>query len=119
MNPGDRQAGSRLLEQAVACEFRVLRSEVTSGPDGGEFAMRIELQFCFDPEEDFPGDDSPAIGFLFALALLSFEDARPRGFSEREYREGEEFSLGAFLEGLCHTIGGARRRRRVVSVRLA
>jgi hypothetical protein len=41
-----------------------------------------------------------AVGFLFVLALLSFADARPRGFCESEYSEADELRLADFVDGL-------------------
>lgn len=109
MDTEQRQAGFRLLEQAVATEFEILRSEVFAGPDGGEFGLRIELKFVRDPDDAFPGDDSGALGFLFAIAVLSFADARPRGTSDRDYLEQDEFGVGDFLQCLSHTVGGHLR----------
>jgi len=109
MNENDRQAGLRLLEQAVLVDFEILRSEVFAGPDGGEFGLRIELRFARDDEDDFGGDDSGAFGFLFAVGVLSFADARPRGASEMHYREQDEFGVGDFLNCLSYAVGGQLR----------
>jgi hypothetical protein len=56
MNESDRQAGLRLLEQAAATEFEIVRSEVFAGSDCGEFGLRIELRFVRGAEDDFAGD---------------------------------------------------------------
>jgi hypothetical protein len=109
MNENDRPAGLRLLEQAVLVDFEILRSEVFAGPDGGEFGLRIELRFVRDDEDDFGGDDSGALGFLFAVGVLSFADARPRGASEMHYREQDEFGVGDFLNCLSYSVGGQLR----------
>jgi len=102
----DRQAGHRLLEQATGVDFRVERSETVEGPDGGEFCVSITLQVIRDPDADFPTDDSGAFGLLFAIAGLSFADARLRGESERDYHETDEFSLSDFISALSYTIAG-------------
>ena len=109
MNENDRHAGLRLLEQAVLVDFEILRSEVFAGPDGGEFALRIELRLVRDADDDFAGDDSGALGVLFAIGVLSFADARPRGTSEIDYREQDEFGLGDFLNCLSYAVGGQLR----------
>lgn len=109
MNESDRHAGLRLLKQAVLVEFEVLRSEVLEGPDGGEFGLRLELRFVQDETEDYPGGDSGALGFLFALGVLSFEDARPRGASEMHFQEQDEFGVGDFLDCLSHSVDGHLR----------
>lgn len=109
MNENDRQAGLRLLEQAVVADFVVLRSEVFAGPDGGEFGLRIELRFVRDDEDALASDESGALGFLFAIGVLSFADARPRGTSEINYREQDEFGVGDFLNCLSHSVRGQLR----------
>ena len=109
MHTEQRQAGFRLLEQAAVTEFEILRSEVIAGPDGGEFGLRIELQFVRDADESLSSDESGALGFLFAMGVLSFADARPRGASERDYREQDEFGLDDFVDCLSHTVGGHLR----------
>ena len=83
----------RLLETGVALPFRVVKEEVLPAPDESEFGMRVTLQ-REDPE-DPEGNAQKlvewgAFGFMFVLALLSFADARPRGFSESEYNEADE-----------------------------
>jgi hypothetical protein len=98
----------RLLETGVAVPFRVVKEEVLPAPDESEFGMRVSLQLE-DPEE--PEEDARdlvewgAFGFLFVLALLSFADARPRGFSESEYNEADELRLADFLDGLTFRRG--------------
>lgn len=69
----------------------------------GEFALRQALSF---EDEDSPEEDRAEVvewgapGFLFVIGVLSVADARPRGFSDREYLERDEFCLADFLTGL-------------------
>jgi hypothetical protein len=58
MHTEQRQVGFRLLEQAAVTEFEILRSEVIAGPDGGEFGLRVELQFVRDADESLSSDES-------------------------------------------------------------
>jgi len=37
---------------------------------------------------------------MFVLAMLSFNDARPRGYSEKEFIERDELTVADFLGGL-------------------
>ena len=73
------------------------------GADEGEFALRLALSL---EDEDSPEEDRAdvaewgALGFLFVIGVLSFADARPRGFSEREYVEYDEFRVSDFLATL-------------------
>lgn len=98
----------RLLETGVAVPFRVVKEEVLPAPDESEFGMRVTLQL--EDSED-PAEDAQdlmewvAVSFLFVLALLSFADARPRGFSESEYSEVDELRLGDFVYGLTFRRG--------------
>lgn len=98
----------RLLETGVAVPFRVVKEEMLPAVDESEFGMRVTLQLE-DPEG--PEEDTPdlvewgAFGFLFVLALLSFADARPRGFSENEYTETDELRLADFVDGLTFRRG--------------
>ena len=88
--------------------FRVVKEEVLPAPDESEFGMRVTLQLedPEDPEEDAQDlVEWSAFGFLFVLALLSFADARPRGFSENEYSETDELRLADFVDGLTFRRG--------------
>jgi hypothetical protein len=46
----------------------------------------------------------PAFGLIFALAVMSFADARPRGHSVDDFVAADEFTVADFFEGLrfCH-----------------
>ena len=46
-----------------------------------------------------------AFGFIFALAALSFADARPRGFSDVEFIENDEFGVADLFDGLRYVRG--------------
>jgi len=109
MSDTERATAYRLLESAVGVPFRVVSEEVLPAPgDEAEFGMRLKLQLDDPDDPDSDVDDlveTSAFGFLFALAVLSFADARPRGYSEVEYRESDDFSVGHFLEGLSFRRG--------------
>ena len=74
-----------------------------SGADEREFALRLTLSF---DDEDSPEEDRAdvvewgALGLLFAIGVLSFADARPRGLSEIEYVESDDFRVLDLLAGL-------------------
>jgi hypothetical protein len=82
---------------------RLVGQSVTPGADGGEFALRLELSFA---NEDSPEKDRAdvvewgAFACLFVIGVLSFADARPRGYSEVEYVEQHEFCVADLLAGL-------------------
>jgi hypothetical protein len=90
----DRGAGEALLRTGVIVPVRILEESVMSGANEAEFALRLTLSF---EDEDSPEEDRAdvvewgALGFLFAIGVLSLADARPRGPSEIEYIESDDF----------------------------
>jgi hypothetical protein len=99
-------AANRLLESGALVGFRVLETSVQSSPDKETFSVRAELALGDDEEED-PSDlvEWRAFGFIFVLAVLSFADARPRGVSELDYVEGDQFSLSDLMDSLSFAQG--------------
>lgn len=101
----DRSAGFALVETGTLAQFEVTSTHVEPSPDGETLCVRIEMQLG-EPDEDdgeVNGEGEAewaAFGFMFVLALLSFHDARPRGYSEKEYIEGDEFTVADFFTGL-------------------
>jgi hypothetical protein len=99
----DHQAAHELLRTAAAVPFTVIAHEVIPGTDEGEFALRVELSFA---DEDSPVEDRAdvvewgALGFLFAVGVLSFADARPRGLSDAEFNPNDEFRLADLVAAL-------------------
>lgn len=97
----DRAAGFALLETGTLAKFEVTSTNVEPSPDGETVVVRLEMQLGEAGEDD--GEDEvewAAFGFMFVLAVLSFHDARPRGYSERDYVERDELSVADFLAAL-------------------
>lgn len=97
----DRTAGFALLETGTLAKFEVTSTNVEPSPDGETVVVRIEMQLGEPGEDD--GEEEvewAAFGFMFVLAVLSFHDARPRGYSERDYVERDELSVADFLGAL-------------------
>jgi len=122
MTTDNRAAGIHLLETGTLVPFRVVNEEVTLGPDEGEFAVRIELVLEDEEDAEIEAEDVAAwgaLGFMFVLAVLSFEDARPRGASMPEYEERDDLRVRDFLErlrferGELHFFGDYIRGRRM------
>lgn len=97
----DRSAGLALIETGVLAQFEVTSTHVEPSPDGETSCVRIEMQLG-EPGDDDSEDDVEwaAFGFMFVLALLSFLDARPRGYSEKLYVEDDELTVADFFAGL-------------------
>ena len=104
----DHAATLALLRTGVLVPVRVVEETVTPGPDDGEFGLRLDISFDDDevPEEDRADVvECGAFGFLFVIGALSFHDARPRGASEADYRDDDEFRVGDFLECIRYRNG--------------
>jgi hypothetical protein len=99
----EHHPGAELLRTGLSVPVRILQESVTPTVDEAEFALQLALSF---EDEDSPEEDRAdvvewgALGFLFTIAVLSFVDARPRGFSERDYVERDQFQVADFLAGL-------------------
>jgi len=93
----DTEAGHRLLDQVVGLPITVVTTEVMELEES--IAEHIVLQL---DEEDV---EVSAIGLLFAIGVLSFADAAPRGYSHVEYVEKDSFGLGDLLTHMRYANG--------------
>jgi hypothetical protein len=102
----ETKLGYELIETALAVPFDVKKTEVDPSPNGGSVSVCIEMQFGEDADDD-PADIAEwgAFAFIFTLAMLSFADARPRGVSERDYVEGDDFGVADLIERLTFRRG--------------
>jgi len=101
----DHLAAYKLLETAALVEFAVIESEVRETVSGDSLVTRVELQLGDEESEDV---EWGAFGFIFALAVLSFHDARPRGASEMDFDEQDQFTVADLLECLRYEHGELR-----------
>ncbi len=100
-----------LLHDAALATFTVSNTVITATFGDDDKHVRIEGRFGPETdEEDEPGSDVEhyAFGLIFALGVLSFADARPRGVSGIEYREGDDWTLGDMLRRLRFEDGELR-----------
>ncbi|MBI5486449.1 MAG: hypothetical protein HY905_03870 [Deltaproteobacteria bacterium] len=105
---GEREAGYELLETAVKVEFEILASKSTPSHAGENIVVTTaEIQLA---GEDEPGTDVEwgAFGFMFALAVQSFHDARPRGVSDIDFVENDEFTVADLFRCLRYERGELR-----------
>ena len=107
MTGSDKHAGHHLIETGALVEFRILDAHTEIGLDQETIAVSIDLIFTADDEDVDPGEIAEwgAFGFLFVIATLSFHDARPRGYSEKDFLPGDEFTVTDFFEGLSYGQG--------------
>jgi hypothetical protein len=74
-----------LLARVAILPIRILSSTATEEPDFSAQHLRVKL--LRDDVED------GALALIFAIAVLSFHDARPRGTSDIDYIERDEWTL--------------------------
>jgi hypothetical protein len=96
----DRTFGYELLQQLVGIEIEVV--ETDSGDDDDHSFERIELRVS---EKDV---EMSAFGIIFAIGVLSFHDARPRGASEIDYQEKDDWTVADMLRRLRYERGELR-----------
>lgn len=76
-----------LLARVAILPIRILSSEATEDREFSAQRMRVKI---------LRGDvDDGALALIFAVAVLSFHDARPRGTSDIDYIERDEWTLDA------------------------
>lgn len=93
----NKLTGIHLLESTIGIELEVLENEYNELPlESGEINSLHRIVFQITEEEP----DLSSIGVLFALALMSFTYAAPRGYSFNDFIPDEEYNLGYFVEGL-------------------
>lgn len=122
----DKDAAAALLRTGVIVPVRIVEEQVIPGADEGEFALRLALSFDDDSPQEECADivEWGALGFMFVIAVLSFADARPRGVSELEYNEADDFNVSDLVGALKYRCGelhldadyvrGRRMKTRVV-----
>ncbi len=88
-----RIAANKLLKTGALVVFNVVDTYIEPTPDGG--FVRIKLQLGELDKDGDRSDDSEwgALGFIFCLATLSFHDARPRGNSDLNFADRDEFTV--------------------------
>jgi len=74
-----------LLARVAILPIRILSSKATAEPDFSAQYLRVKI--LRDDVED------GALALIFAIAVLSFHDARPRGTSDIDYIEKDEWTL--------------------------
>ncbi len=80
---------AELLQGAATARLRVLRIEGQESPDASW--QRVT---CHVHRDDVSW---AAVPLIYTIAALSFADARPRGLSEPDYQEGDEWLIADTL----------------------
>ncbi|MBK1620740.1 hypothetical protein CKO42_20360 [Lamprobacter modestohalophilus] len=105
-----QSAEQQLFNTGTLVPFRVLDTQTEIAPDQENLFVRVELMLEDDQEEADPEElvEWGAFGFLFALAALSFHDARPRGTSAIEFHSADLFTVADCLQALSFGRYGLR-----------
>jgi hypothetical protein len=93
------QAEMELIKTAVVASFTADPPVIEPLVDPEEVAVRLVGTF----EEGEDEAEWAALPFLYAIACLSFADARPRGYSINEFDAQDELALEDFLPLLRFT----------------
>ena len=112
MSDSNKHAWQQLLETGTLVEFSILDTHTELSPDKENIAVRADLVFTGDDEDMDPADIAEwgAFGFLFVLASLSFNAARPRGYSEADFLPQDNFTVDDFFECLSYKQTGLHLR---------
>ncbi len=105
----DRSAAYQLLDTASLVDFRRGEPLIQTCTDGENLFLQIELVLGEDGGDE-PEDivEWAAFGLIFALAALSFADARPRGVSDMDFVEDDEVTVADLFECLRFANGELR-----------
>ena len=103
-----RSVEQRLLETGTLVRFRMLDTHTEVAPDGENLFVRVDLVLEDDEHDVEPEEivEWGAFGFLFALAALSFHDARPRGMSELDFEAEDVLTVADFMDALSFSHNG-------------
>lgn len=88
----DLEAVRDLARSATLARFRILRIDGAERPDRSWQSVTCHLH-----REDVPW---AAIPVVHVIGALSFGDARPRGASDIDYREDDEWTLADLVQRL-------------------
>jgi hypothetical protein len=100
MSP-DEPIEHELLRNAVAAEITVTSTDV-SPTSTGDRHVRIEGRLGDDEESHV---EWAALGFIYALGVLSFAAARPRGVSGMHFEEHDQWTVADMLRHLRYERG--------------
>ena len=90
-------AAYELLAHAATLPIRILNEEATEAPEFSSQSLRCKIL------RDDVADG--ALPLIFAIAVLSFHEARPRGTSDIDYVERDEWTVDDLCRHLHFTRG--------------
>jgi hypothetical protein len=81
----------KLIHDASLLDISVIESDVRPTVGDEDWMVRLQLQI----DEELV--ESCAHGLIFAIGVLSFHDARPRGASGNWFEDGDQFTAADLL----------------------
>lgn len=87
-----------LLDTTIGIELDIISNDFQETPAGHDSTPNTYQKIVFQIKEEEP--DLCAMGVLYALSLMSFSYAAPRGYSDEYFVPDEQWSLGYFVQGL-------------------
>src|SRR5258705_11320364 len=90
-----------LLTTAAASELTVTKSEAQPTPARDDWHVVIDGRIGSEEDDEV---EWAAFGVIFALGGLSFHDARPRGISEKDFCEDDDW----YVSDMPHSLRFAR-----------
>lgn len=96
-------AGIELLRTGALAEFEVVGTKVEPAADRETKHVRIEMRLRSSDDDDREPEDEVecfGLGFMFVLAQMSFQDAGPRGYTEKTFVDEDEFTVSDFVSAL-------------------
>jgi len=87
----------QLLEETIGISIEITSNDFQETP-GYEGSVNTYQKVIFQLKEE--DSDICAFGVLFALSLMSFTYAAPRGYSAEYFIPDEQWNLGYFIQGL-------------------
>lgn len=97
---GNSSAARELVERVATMPIRILSSDATEEP--GFSAHRLRCKIRREDVED------GALAVIFAVAALSFADARPRGSSHIDYVERDAWTVDDLCRHVRYLNGALR-----------
>jgi len=88
----------QLLDNTIGIEIDIISNDFQETPGGHDSTPNTNQEIVFQIKEEEP--DLSAMGVLYALSLMSFSYAAPRGYSAEYFIPDEQWSLGYFVQGL-------------------
>lgn len=109
MDRNDFAVGNELLHNALLIDFTISEPIILPYGEEGEISLEVTLSLnAFEQDDPSEVIEWAAFALIYALAGLSFSDARPRGYSTHEYLEKDHFTVADMVSCLRLRQGGLR-----------